>query len=51
VVTMDAAKDLPFGAQHATLSRIDLIVAEINSGVFAVTLYPGEPSAGPVRPA
>jgi hypothetical protein len=50
VVTMDAAKDLPFGAQHATLARIDLIVAEINSGVFAVTLYPGDPSASPVRP-
>lgn len=50
VVTMDAAKDLPFGAQHASLSRYDLVVAEITGGGFAVTLYAGESSATPVRP-
>jgi hypothetical protein len=50
VVTMDAAKELTFGAQHASLSRIDLVVAEITSGGFAVMLYAGENSATPVRP-
>jgi len=51
VVTMDAAKDLAFGAQHASLSRYDLVVAEITSGGgFAVTMYAGESSATPARP-
>lgn len=51
LVTLDAAKELAFGAQHASLRRIDLVVAEITSGGgFAVTLYPGENSATPVRP-
>ncbi|HWO58540.1 MAG TPA: hypothetical protein VNO31_00670 [Umezawaea sp.] len=51
VVTLDAALDLAFGAQHASLSRFDLVVAEITSGGgFAVSVYSGENSATPVRP-
>ncbi|MFD9890641.1 hypothetical protein ACFWY9_14950 [Amycolatopsis sp. NPDC059027] len=50
VVTLDAAKDLPFGAAHVSLSRYDLVVAEIVGGGFAVNIYAGENSASPVRP-
>jgi hypothetical protein len=53
-VTLDAVKEFPFGAAHASLSRTDLVVAEVSeSGVFAVTLYQGENSAvsPPPRPA
>jgi hypothetical protein len=50
VVTLDAAKDLPFGAAHASLSRWDLIVAEIVDGAFAVNIYSGDNAASPVLP-
>ncbi|RSN65358.1 hypothetical protein DMH01_02965 [Amycolatopsis sp. WAC 04182] len=51
IVTLDSARELPFGAQHASLRRIDLVVAEITSdGRFAITLYAGESAATPVRP-
>lgn len=49
LVTMDALKDLPLGAAHASLSRIDLVAAEVtDSGVgFEVKVYAGENSATP----
>jgi hypothetical protein len=50
VVTLDAAKDLPFGAAHASLSRWDLVVAEIVGGAFAVNIYSGDNAATPIRP-
>jgi hypothetical protein len=51
-VTLDAVKELAFGAPHASLSRIDVVVAEVvDSGAFAVTLYAGENSATPQRPS
>jgi len=51
IVTLDAVKELPFGAAHASLSRVDLVVAEIVGGAFAVNVYAGENAASPVRPA
>lgn len=50
IVTLDAVKELPFGAAHASLSRLDLVVAEIVGGAFAVNVYAGENAASPVRP-
>jgi len=51
VVTMDAAKDLPFGApaRDAVPHRSDCR-RDQQRGLRS-HLYPGEPSAGPVRPA
>jgi|SRR5947208_9779701 len=51
VVTLDTAKDLPLAAAHASLSRIDLVVAEISGAGFAVSIYTGDNSSSPVRPA
>lgn len=50
IVTLDAAKDLPLAAAHASLSRIDLVVAEIVNGAFAVNIYTGTNAASPVLP-
>jgi len=50
-VTLDAVKEITLGAAHASLSRTDIVVAEVDeSGHFAVTLYAGESSATPQRP-
>jgi hypothetical protein len=52
LATMDALKELPLGAAHPSLSRIDLVLAEVtDSGVgFLVSVYAGESSATPHRP-
>lgn len=52
LATMDALKELPLGAAHPSLSRIDLVLAEVtDSGVgFLVSVYAGENSATPQRP-
>jgi hypothetical protein len=53
LVTSDAVKELPLGPAHASLSRIDLVIAEVNPGSgtgFEVKVYVGENSSTPQRP-
>jgi hypothetical protein len=50
IVTLDAVKELPFTAAHASLSRWDLVVAELVGSGFVVNVYTGVSSASPVRP-
>jgi hypothetical protein len=52
LVTLDSLKELPLGAAHASLSRIDLVVAEVTgTGIgFEVKIYTGESAATPQRP-
>ncbi|MBB5852232.1 hypothetical protein ACFQ05_03015 [Amycolatopsis umgeniensis] len=49
-VSLDAVKELPLGAAHPTLQRIDLVVAEIIGNEFVVNLYAGESKDPPSRP-
>ncbi|HZN17199.1 MAG TPA: hypothetical protein VFB84_03265 [Micromonosporaceae bacterium] len=54
LVTLDSAKDLPLTAADPSLSRIDLVVAEVNPGEdpgFTVRVVEGQRSSTPQPPA
>lgn len=51
LVTIEAVQTLSLPAAHASLDRIDVVVAEVLGDNFAVKLYTGEPLTNPVPPS